>query len=104
VDYEREPTVGWAPKSWKYSFYAGGKLRKSLAAEVKRFAVNVELNDEDFAVAFPPGSIVVDKVEGRTWLVRDDGEKRFILDSERGATYDEIKNSQSGQARGARSR
>jgi hypothetical protein len=89
------------PKGWSLSVYdQKNELREYDKATVARCVVNESIQDEDFQLTFPPGTLVGDDKNNRRYIVREGGEKRIITpeEDERGATYQQLLDSESGMA------
>jgi hypothetical protein len=98
VSYQRHGELDWYPASWRTSHVIGRRLMGEWRAAVDEYQINPELTDADFDVAFPPGILLYNEVEGKSYITRENGEKRLILPSERGATFQELKATDSGEA------
>lgn len=89
------------PKGWSLSTYdQKNELREHDKATVTRCIVNESMQDEDFQLMFPPGTVVEDEKNERRYIVREGGEKRIITpqEDERLVTYQQLKDSESGMA------
>lgn len=101
ISYIRDEQFGWIPNSWSLVWE---RLKEAgpetIRATVNRYAINPVLDIERFRVEFPPGTWVTD---GRTTpssmhLVKEDGKSRPIPRSEASASYEQLKNSEPGEA------
>ena len=80
-------------------------IGSSVSAEVSSFVVNdPSIRKDLFSLEFPIGTRVTDMSNGSTsktvqnFIVRENGERRAILKTERGATYDQLLKTESGKA------
>lgn len=100
LDYETDPKGRATPTGWKYVYYqSDGSFRQSSEIKIKELGLNVALSPQEFAVEFPPGTIVTDMREANekaNYLVRPDGERRIINSGEKKTSYQQIANSDSG--------
>lgn len=63
VDYRDGPALGAIPKSWTITrLTEGADLQWSIAGVMEHAEFGTEVHDNDFVVAFPPGSMVRDQV------------------------------------------
>jgi hypothetical protein len=89
------------PNSWSYRQSAGHGPGVVVQATVDYCRLNEPLDDGLFSQnEFAVGTWVTDQSgkEAARWLVRENGEKRPILRADFGAPYEDIKNTEPGQA------
>ncbi|WP_146119120.1 hypothetical protein [Blastopirellula marina] len=91
------------PKSMKYVYLGpDGGYQNVIESEVVSSTLNPVTHSGDFEVSFPVGSLVADfSVSPKEmYILKEGGEKRTVTDDEklRGATYDELLESESGEA------
>ncbi len=101
VSYKDVPGLGPVPASWQTVEYPpSGVLQQSNKAEVTGYTINKPLPDDWFHFEFPVGTDVVDHKNKTEYIVRKDGGKRLITEVERlrGATYEQLVATESGQA------
>jgi hypothetical protein len=60
------------------------------------------VNESAFVIDFPVGARVHDQVDDTCYILRPDGERRVILPSELGASYESLVNTDTGHARSYR--
>ena len=100
INYTRDGAQGWVPTSWEGVRFGRDRSapKESFSASVKSFLFNncAEVGDAD--IRFPPGTWVGDEKAKKNYLVKPTGEHRTITDEERDATYEQLLNSESGQA------
>jgi len=95
----------WLPSSWKVvNVNEQSDLAQSIISTVTDSAINTPFDEHDFDITFPPGTKVRD-LRGETtgkeltqYIAREGGEKRMITPQERRAPYEELLNTESGQA------
>jgi len=99
--YRRDETLGaWLPTGWTETQFIDGEPHRIETVTVRQCAVNLDLADEAFAIAYPVGSIVSDerpdaegfdaKQKAAIYLLRPDGVKRLIPFTDRGRRYDAL--------------
>jgi hypothetical protein len=99
VRYRQQPGAGWVPEEWNEVYMDDeGKLRTSVKSKLLEATINPELPPEEFEVTFPPGTLVLDFVEHREYLVRADGSERKILEEEKSAPYERLAATDTGGA------
>jgi hypothetical protein len=98
IAYERHAEFGWVPASWKSMHFVGNRLISERRSVVDQFLINVKIPESEFQLSFPPGMLVHNRIEGNSYITRAGGEKRPILPKERGATFNELKATEPGQA------
>jgi hypothetical protein len=83
VSYDKSE-AGWVPSKWKslMVYPETGKPHTSSEFLVKRHELNLDLSAERFQFEFPPGTRVNDARDGSIYIVRQDGSKRFLSESE----------------------
>lgn len=96
---------GWAPSGWIINSWRDGPdgsrvLRLHAEARVTKYEVNPEFAADEFRLEFPVGTIVRDDRVDEDHLVRENGEQRKILRSERrcGAAYEDFVGTETGRA------
>jgi hypothetical protein len=105
MDYERNSQGEWIPKGWSLVWMTGDKLKESAKATISELKCNPTIPADQFQIAFPNGTWVVDMTQksdsggARQYIQREGGRQREILPGDRGATYEEIINSEPGEAR-----
>jgi hypothetical protein len=108
--YQRSGDDGWIPAAWDIITMDTDldRPRLNCHASVTLFQINPPLADTEFQLAFPVGTRVRDlratPAEGGYYIVRNDEQKRKITPDElrRGATYQQMVDTESGQAGVAR--
>lgn len=90
----------WIPASWKFiKNDAEGNLASSVDGTVTETLLNAEFADAEFRIDFPVGALIQDLRSGEQYMVREEGERRLILNSELPTTYEEISRTSSGNAK-----
>ena len=80
VDYQRDPDVGWVPKSWTIiRSYVDGSLLMSASSSVGEYRINPTLDAAEFQIEFPPGTYVVDTAANQRFIQKDDGRRATHL-------------------------
>ena len=108
ADYTAHPQVGWVPQAWRIHHWltAGDRPHVFESAEVTSLEINPPIEASEFLPAFPAGTVVRDARTDIDFLVKSDGGKREITREERrrNATYEEILQTESGEAGRSRTR
>jgi hypothetical protein len=106
MEYREEGECGFVPVRWNIvTFFPDGKLQGSVEATLTDCQINTEVAAGEFELEFPPGTRVTDTREGDRslgYIVRASGGKRKVLPADIGATYDQMLNSDPGEALGTR--
>ena len=85
--------------------HSDGRLEQSITLTVRECVINRPIDPRQFQFDFPPGTWVRDFTRpselGNTtqYIVRQGGSKRFLIAADRGATYQQLLTTESGQAR-----
>jgi hypothetical protein len=94
VDNAVDPTVGWLPRSWRYSIRGGRdpKVLESGRATVTKYAINPKIADADFDIRFPPRTRVHDLTDGREvqYVVQPDGKKGVVIPVGKRPSYEDL--------------
>ncbi len=102
VKYGPNEKCGFIPISWEQVTLntMKGTVIRTERAEVKSAVLNVPLEDSQFDITFPSGSLVRDGIAKKQYIVRDDQPPREVLKAElsRGATYPELLKTETGDA------
>lgn len=86
ISYQRSDVDGWFPSAWTAILpTSSGKTALQFVAQVTRHEINQPIALREFQIEFPPGTLVADYASKSTFLVRADGEKRFVSRRERNA-------------------
>ncbi len=91
----------WIPQNWDITFLSStDKVSESYSANLLEYAVNPSFSADEFVIHFPVGTRVRDIRQKPTldYIVRAEGKKRDVLAQEFGATYEQLVNSEPGQA------
>jgi len=99
--YEEHEDIGWAPQGWKYIIATvDGNVRMQVDARITKYEFNTDIPNSTFEFEFPVGTAVNDGRTGGRHIVREDDEIREVTRDElaRGATYEDLLESESGQA------
>jgi hypothetical protein len=106
ADSERDTIERPALLGWQISVYeAGSRLRSQVTAQVTSVEVNGTMDDKDFDIEFPPGSVYTDTRQstddGRplNFIVNTDGTHRPILASELGRDLSDLIDKSPGEVR-----
>ena len=103
IEYRTDEQAGWVPERWtglRYGRRDPLQLGEEFQGTVTACDVNVPADPGDFAADFPAGTWVRGPKDEGQWLVLADGTRRPITPEElrRGATYEELLATPSGQA------
>jgi hypothetical protein len=99
IEYEKDQHHGYVPKQWNGVYLKGsGGVKESFRASVADYALNNPEAVGDIVLALPPDTYVIDERTKQRYITRNDGAKRIITAEEDGATYQQLVNSESGQA------
>jgi hypothetical protein len=96
--YRRDAVLGWIPDEWRGTFAKEQGVVYSHTSKVTDAEVNSALPASDFEVVFPPGTLVADLFSGESFLMRENGEKRYLTAAEAAATYEQLASSETGRA------
>jgi hypothetical protein len=100
VEYKRGPKFGWVPESWHSVLINRHSKTISLDedhhAQVTNFEINGPVEDYEFQLEFPPGTVGMDWINDQRFVVLGDGTIRVATraEDERGMTYDELLHSE----------
>lgn len=86
------------PSEWTISSYYDKKIEYTVSVKTGQFDLHPKFTGEDFSLNFPVGAYVVD-TQGeamKEYIVRPDGTNRVVLPEERGAGYQALVNSETG--------
>lgn len=104
IGYQIDPeTKQMIPKTSKYvTLTSEGKFMNETESEIVMSNLAPKVSPADFVLSFPVGCKVNDLSQDHkeTYIQREDGKKRFVTVDEirRKATYEELLNTESGQA------
>ena len=102
IAYRHHESHGWVPSSWTWvaSGPDSGRIFEQVSATVTHYEINEDIPREEFQFTFPPGTMVRDMRSGRNYIQREGSETRTITPEEiaRGAAYEELLTTGSGQA------
>jgi hypothetical protein len=74
----------WMPTRWETEGHVRGQtLRTSGVVDVKSIILNQQVEDQDFRIAFPPGTTVADHVLGMTYVISESGDAVQVVEGER---------------------
>ncbi len=94
VTYNQDPAVGWLPRSWEYIIRAGKEhhVLNSGRSTVTRYEINPGLDDSEFDISFPAGTLIHNESSGDYLLsvVQDNGEKGREVPIALNPTYEEL--------------
>jgi hypothetical protein len=103
VKYAPDDAVGWIPKSWQYVIRFGKEHRiiHSGRRTLVRYEINPPMDDREFDIAFPPGTLVHNESSGDYLLsvVRDNGESGTEIPLSRNPTYEDLQKASPGMNR-----
>jgi hypothetical protein len=92
----------WVPIRWtRTELRDGGSVSTSATATVSDFAIGKPVDLKEFTLSFPPGTLVEDVPANRSYIVKEGGTNRLILDEELGEdmTYERLLTTETGRAR-----
>jgi hypothetical protein len=99
IDYRQDPEYGPLPARWTTTELSEkGNPQMVRVCEVTKYEINPALGEGDFQIDFPPGTNVYDERSGVRYLQRKNKKQRIITKGEEGATYQQLLDSESGQA------
>lgn len=101
INYALDKKAGWIPDRWSLVWELAKEAGpESLTAKVDSYAINPVLDVERFRVQFPAGTWVDDArvTPSSMYLVKEDGKTRPIPRGEASATYEQLWNSEAGEA------
>jgi hypothetical protein len=101
IEYTEDSSHGPVPTKWVVrEFDTDGSLMQQEDVKVISYEINNDISAEEFRIAFPPGTYVSDQRSRERYIVRESGNNRPVTEPERrgGATYQQLLNSESGQA------
>jgi hypothetical protein len=82
VRYCRNDTCGWVPSSWVRKVYSpAGSVRWTTTVEVLDMRLNEPQAAEQFDIQFPPGTLVSDNRNSKSYRVQSDGNMRELSPS-----------------------
>lgn len=94
-----------AVKEWKHLNFWGEKLQTEMVCRITQWTINPPVADEDFEIVFPPGTWVTDLRGGnlrrgkeKQFIVHEKTPDRVLLESDIGASYEQLLNSEPGKA------
>lgn len=88
------------PTRWTLVRMGNNRIESQLECRVVDFALNMTVPAAIFKIEFPPGTRVADLRRGteQEYIVREDGPPRAILPADRGASYEQLVESEPGMA------
>lgn len=99
LDCQRTPSGEFLPDSWTIQGFDDNRvLRRQVTATVQRWEFERSLDDDDFRIDFPAGTVVTDVRSDEDYVVKPGNVKRVILSDDRNATYEQWLASESGEA------
>jgi hypothetical protein len=99
IEYQKDEQHGYVPRAWNGVFLkASGGIKEAFRASVSDYVLNDSEAVGDIVLTLPPNTYVIDQTTKERYLTRKDGTKRIITAEEDGATYQQLINSESGQA------
>lgn len=104
VSYKEDPHHGWRPAAWKRIDGSGDTPVEIVDARVTDYALNIPVDAEHFVFEFPEDAWVRDMRSNESYIARAGGERRLVTEAEllRGAKYEDLLETQSGQGATAR--
>lgn len=91
--------TGWLPQGWDIvTLSQAGQVLYSSRATVTDIQINSGINDAEFGLDFPPGSLIGDLKASQWYWVKPNGDKRIIQKGERALTYEQLLNSEPDNA------
>lgn len=108
IGYRQDTKKRWVPEKWDIlTLLPNGKLESSGRATVMSYELNATVELAAFDIKFPPGTRVTDTRDPKSqvnYILKEGDKKRMIMPEEIGATYEQMINSEPGEARGKRAR
>jgi hypothetical protein len=106
IRYKADARAGWVPEGWDvFEFYPAGQLSETWRARMADYEINPTVASSEFVLEFPPGTRAIDMRDlndVKEYIVREGGRKRMILREDLGASYEQLLNSDPGEAHGRR--
>jgi hypothetical protein len=102
VDYSsyRQIDGRWLLSGWRNCLLSGpsGSASETSDVSVGEFDLTSEVDDREFEVEFPAGTLVRDRrPPPSTYIVRGNGEKRVVQENELAASYEQLLATESGR-------
>jgi hypothetical protein len=87
IEFRQDETEGWIPKGWTArTLSPAGRLMNASRGEVSHCSINQPIPEKDFEIVFPSGTWVIEQTEtkgvSKTYLVLENGAKRYLSDAE----------------------
>lgn len=101
IQYGESPRIGWAPSSWRLLFLPDlESVSIDCEGKLTRYEAGPPPNPASFQLDFPVGSWVRDETRDLQYIVGADDTQRIVTPGElqRGVTYRELVNTESGLA------
>ncbi len=102
ISLEEVQDIGWLPKAFEVNQYYGKQLAESFTADVVSIEVNSTIDDAEFFVDFPVGTLVSEKLgdKSRVYVRKENGQERIVTRQERmnGFDYQRYLVTESGEA------
>jgi hypothetical protein len=87
------------PEAWTIQHWLkNAELLESYDARVTKVVINPKIPADRFVIDFPPATGVYDQRTKKHFLIKASGERREVLRSELGATYETLLNTETGKA------
>lgn len=103
IHYRASAEAGWVPDAWTIvNNMPSGNILDTWRAAVVTAELNNSVDPHLFALEFPPGARVRDLQDMKDWVIKLNGKKRNILPEDIGASYEQMINSEPGEALGPR--
>ena len=91
ISYAEVSEVGWTVSAWAFSTYDDrGKLASSARCRVTEQHYNTELPSDTFSEGFDPKTYVVNLAEKERYILKEDGSKRPVSESEYSKDFEEL--------------
>jgi hypothetical protein len=105
IAYTQAELGHWLPEHWKVVWMESpNQLKLSTTARVTMRQINPSVGNEEFSIDFPNGTFVTDASQPSElgkftdYVIQSSGNKREVLASDLGATYEQLRDSQPGEA------
>lgn len=94
INYQINDEWGVLPEDWKITVFSHNPrtIGEVLQGRITNMNLNTQVQDSDFVIDFPPGSVVMDGPQQAKFVVREDGSFRKVdlQETRAGKTYAEM--------------
>ncbi len=94
INYQKNDEWGVLPEDWKITVFSHSPrtIDEVLQGRITNVSLNTQMQDSDFVIDFPPGSVVMHGPKQAKYVVREDGSFRKVdlQETRTGKTYAEM--------------